>query len=94
MTMTPNTATILYHVSENDLNTLIMKAEEKGFDKGQKKPFEKPLTREEAAAFLRITARTLDNRIKSNVLPTDLRHYNGGTIYFFASELEAFLKKS
>jgi len=92
MTMLPGN--VLYQISDNDLEKLLMNALEKGFERGQKKPIEKPLTREEAAAFLRIEPLTLDRRIKNNVLPTTLRHYNGGTIYFFASELEAFIKKS
>ena len=92
LTMLPTN--ILYQISENDLEKLIIKAEEKAYERGQKKPFEKPLTREEAAAFLRIEPATLDRRIKSGVLPATLRHYNGGTIYFFASELENFIRKS
>lgn len=92
MTMLPTS--VLYQISESDLEKLIIKAEEKGFERGQKKPFEKPLTREEAAAFLRIEAATLDRRFKSNKLPLSLRHVVSGSIYFFASELEAFIKKS
>jgi len=90
MTMLP--ASVLYQISENDLDKLIIKAEEKGFDKGQRKPFEKPLTREEAAAFLRIEPATLDRRFKTNKLPLSLRHVVSGSIYLFASELEEFVR--
>jgi len=92
MTMLPGN--VLYQISDNDLEKLLMNALEKGFERGQKKPIEKPLTKQEAADYMRIHITTFDDRFRNNVLPTTLRHYNGGTIYFFASELEAFIKKS
>lgn len=62
--------------------------------KAKSEAVEKPLTREEAAAYMRIDPVTLDRRLRKGTLPMSLRHHNGGTLYFFASELEAFLKKS
>ena len=55
---------------------------------------EKPLNRTEAAAYLGIKLTALDNRIKRGDIPMSLVHKNGGTPYFFASELEKLLKKS
>ncbi len=55
---------------------------------------EKPLTRREAAEYLGIKLTALDNRIKRGDIPRKLVHKNGGTPYFFASELEQLLKKS
>ncbi len=55
---------------------------------------EEPLTKAGAAKYLRITVRSLDRRIENHDLPTSLIHRNGGTPYFFASELEQYLKKS
>lgn len=92
MTMLPTN--ILHVMSDEQLDKLIQKAIQEGFEKGQKKPIEKPLTTKEAAAFLRIGLSALYRRIQTNALPTTLRHYNGGSIYFFASELEAFIRKS
>lgn len=90
----PMFSTVVYQVSEDLLDKLIIKAEEKGFEKGQKKPIEKPLTREEAAKYLRIDPTTLDRRFRNRKYPLSLRHSCGGTSYFFASELESFIKKS
>jgi hypothetical protein len=92
MTMLPTN--ILHVMSDDQLDKLIQKAIQEGFEKGQKRTIEKPLTKQEAANYLRISLSTLDERFRSQALPTSLRHYNGGTIYFFASELEAFIKKS
>jgi hypothetical protein len=55
---------------------------------------ERPLTRREAADYLGIGLTALDNRIKRGDIPRKLVHKNGGTPYFFASELEQLLKKS
>lgn len=55
---------------------------------------EKPLTRREAADFLKIKLSAFQNRINRGDIPAKLIHKNGGTPYFFASELEQFLKKS
>ena len=55
---------------------------------------EKPLTRKGAAEYLGIGVKALDNRIQRGVIPSRLIHKNGGTPYFFASELAELLKKS
>jgi len=60
----------------------------------KQKTFERPLTREEAAKYLRITPITLDRRFRDGKLPLSLRHVNAGSTYFFASELELHLKRS
>lgn len=85
---------ILHVMSDDQLDKLIQKAIQEGFERGQKKPFEKPLTKKEAADYMRVHIKVFNKRFKSGELPANLRHYNGGTIYFFASELEAFIKKS
>lgn len=92
MTMLPNT--VLHVMSDEQLDKLIREAIQRGFELGQKKPLEKPLTKKEAAAFLRIDPWTLDRRFKSGKIPLSLRHVVSGSIYFFASELEAFIRKS
>lgn len=96
---TPRTAmlypnNVLYQISEDLLDKLIIKAEAKGFEHGQAKPLERPLTKKEAASYMRLHIKVFNKRFKDGVLPATLRHYNGGTIYFFASELEDFIKKS
>lgn len=53
---------------------------------------EKPLTTKEAADFMRIKRSAFDNRIKSGAIPAHLVHKNGGTPYFFASELQQLIK--
>lgn len=55
---------------------------------------EETLTRKEAARYLKIGIKALDKRIQSGQIPKRLVHKNGGTPYFFASELEQFLKES
>ena len=55
---------------------------------------EKPMTTREAAAYLRITEKTLWERIRKGKMPADLVHRSAGSVYFFASELEAYLKRS
>lgn len=55
---------------------------------------EKPLNKKEAASYLGIGLTALDNRIKRGSIPKKLVHKNGGTPYFFASELNELLKKS
>ena len=54
---------------------------------------ERPLTRIEAAQHLSIKPGTLDKRIKTGIIPVQYVHYNGGTPYFFASELNKLLKE-
>lgn len=55
---------------------------------------ETPFTAREAAAYLRITEKTLWERIRKGKMPADLVHRSAGSVYFFASELEAYLKRS
>lgn len=55
---------------------------------------ERPMTKKQAAKYFSCSVGTFDKKFKNNKLPAKFRHYNGGTPYFFASELEAFLKKS
>ena len=92
MTMLPTN--ILHVMSDDQLDKLIQKAIQEGFERGQKKPIEKPLTKQEAADYLRISLSTLDQRFRNKTLPVSLRHISGGTIYFFASELESAIKQS
>jgi len=54
---------------------------------------EPTLTKSQAAKYLQISVQTLEKRFRENELPTSLIHRNGGTPYFFASELEQHLKK-
>lgn len=86
---------VIYQLSKDDLLQLLN--DQKAIivsEFSKSKIAEKPLTREEAAAFLRIDSTTLDRRFRNGTLPKSLRHFNGGTLYFFASELEAHIKKS
>lgn len=92
--MTMPLASVLHVMSDDQLDRLIQRAMQEGFQQGQKKSYEKPLTKKEAAAFLRINPWTMDRRFKTNKLPASLRHVVDGSIYFFASELQEFLKKS
>lgn len=85
---------VLHVMSDEQLDKLILEAVQRGFELGQTKPIEKPLTKQEAANYMRIHVNTLDCHFKRKVLPASLRHYVGGAILFFASELEAFIKKS
>lgn len=55
---------------------------------------EEPLTAKQAAAYLKITEWTMRDRIKKGSLPASLIHRSGGTVYFFASELEQYLKNN
>ena len=92
MTMLP--ASVLYQISESDLEKLIAKAEQKGFELGQKKPIEKPMNSVEAARYLGINPKTLSRKFCNGDLPSSLRHVVGGSVLFFASELEEYIKKS
>lgn len=81
----------------NDLDTIIKKMIEEFRAEAAKikaANIEKPMTRQAAAKFLSCSVQTFDNKFKNGDLPIEFRHYNGGTPYFFASDLEAFLKKS
>lgn len=55
---------------------------------------EKPLTKKEAATYLGVTYKTIESRVTSGAIPSEFVHKNGGTVYFFASELNQLLKKS
>lgn len=55
---------------------------------------EETLTRKEAARYLKIGIKALDKRIQSGQIPKRLVHKNGGTPYFFASELHDLIKQS
>lgn len=93
MTMLP--ASVLYQISSSDLDRLMSEYKRTVIDElSRKKVIEKPMTREEIAAYMRIDPTTLDRRFKSGKLPHTLRHHNGGTLYFFASEFEEFLKSN
>lgn len=58
------------------------------------KVVEEPLTKEGAAKYLHIALSTLNKRLANGDIPAKYIHRNGGTPYFFASELELLLKKS
>ena len=58
------------------------------------KSVEKPISPKEAAAFLKISLKTLYNRINNSDIPAQLIHRNGGNVYFFESELEQYIKQS
>lgn len=93
MSMLPNS--VLYQISGTDLDMLLNQYKEYLMNElSRKKVIEKPMTREEIAAYMRIDPTTLDRRFKSGKLPHTLRHHNGGTLYFFASEFEEFLKSN
>lgn len=94
MTMFPSPASILYQISESDLEKLILKAEERGFALGQKKPVEEPLHKDKAAKYLGIKSRTLDKWIQEGIIPSKYIHRPNGTPYFLASELSEFIKES
>lgn len=84
-----------YALEQEEFDMLIEKVVEKVVEEVNKlKAVEKPRTREEMAAYMNISPTTFDRRIKTGVLPQYLRHFNGGTLYYFASEFEAFLKKT
>lgn len=92
MTMLPNS--VLYQINSDNLMKLIAEIKAVVIEEmGKKNGAEKPMTREEAANYMRISPTTFDRRLKNGTLPIGLRHINGGNIYFFASELEAELKR-
>lgn len=55
---------------------------------------EEPLTKDGAAKYLHIALSTLNKRIANGDIPAKYIHRNGGTPYFFPSELETLLKKN
>lgn len=52
------------------------------------------MSRKEAAKFLGISTDTLRRKIKSGEYPSKIMHGKGRSKRFFASELEALIKKS
>jgi excisionase family DNA binding protein len=55
---------------------------------------EEPLCAKEAAAFLKVSPKTLYKWIREGVIPAKCVHRKGSTPYFFPSELRDDLKKS
>jgi excisionase family DNA binding protein len=55
---------------------------------------DRPICAKEAAAYLGIGQTTFWERIKTGKIPSILIHRNGGSVYFFKSELRQFLKAS
>jgi hypothetical protein len=55
---------------------------------------EKPLTAKEAADHLKLTHRTFLDRVRADFYPKDVIHRDkkSGCYYFFASELNAYIK--
>jgi len=85
------------HLSRNEVERIVDNLNQRvldGFVMIGSHMIEKPLTRQGAADYFGINIKTLDRRLKTGVLPARLVHKNGGTPYFFASELEQLLKKS
>jgi excisionase family DNA binding protein len=79
----------------DDFDKLIDMVVDKVADKVSKmKTVEPTLTKGQAAKYLQVSRQTLEKRFREGDLPASLIHKNGGTPYFFASELEAYLKKS
>lgn len=60
----------------------------------ERRVIEEPLTKQGAANYFKITVRALNERIAKGKIPSKYIHRNGGTPYFFASELETLLKKN
>ena len=92
MTMLPTN--VLHVMSDDQLDKLIQKAIQEGFERGQKRNYEKPLNMQEAANYLGIHVKSLSARFSNGKLPSSLRHVAGGRIYLFASELQEFIKRS
>jgi excisionase family DNA binding protein len=89
--MTMHPSSMIYHVlSDEKLKELIALAAVEA-----KQKTEEPLTKHGAAKYLKITIRTLDQWIHDGKLPVKLIHRVKGcnNAYFFASELEGYLKK-
>jgi excisionase family DNA binding protein len=55
---------------------------------------EKPMCVKQACEYLGIHENTLYKRMRSGVIPPGVVHRVDGTLYFFASELFQFIKKS
>lgn len=55
---------------------------------------EKPMCGKEAALFLGIHESTIYKWLRNETIPTRLIHRIGGSVFFFASELQEFVKRS
>jgi hypothetical protein len=53
---------------------------------------EKPITKAEAAEFLRISYKIFERRLADGHYPAKLIHRDNGTMLFFESELTQYLK--
>lgn len=87
----------LIAVTPNELDRIVTGLRQEvadGFTKLKSHIVEKPLTRIEAAEYLRIGLTAFNNRIRSGAIPKKYLHKNGGTTYFYASELQQLLKTS
>lgn len=93
MTMFPAPASILYQVAKSDLMEVFREVYERGFKDGQKVPIDDPITRKEAAKYLKCNVSTLDKWVKEGVLDSAFVHRKGGTVYFLKSELHQFIKE-
>lgn len=93
MTMFPAPASILYQVAKSELLEAFREVYEHGYKDGQKKQIEDPMTRKEAAKYLKCHINTLDKWIREGVIDTSFVHRKGGTVYFLKSELHQFIKE-
>jgi hypothetical protein len=87
-------AETLHLIPQSDFERLLTSLRQEVRDLALVKKEEKPLTKKEAADHLRIGRTALDNRINNGSIPSKYVHKNGGTVYFYASELNELLKKS
>jgi excisionase family DNA binding protein len=53
---------------------------------------EKPINYDEAAKYLGIAKSTLYQRLRTGHYPPSIAHNDGGSVHFFASELQQFIK--
>lgn len=84
-----------YFIEDKDLDRFAEKVANIVLKKvAELKAVEEPLTKEGAAKYLHIALSTLNKRLANGDIPAKYIHRNGGTPYFFASELELLLKKS
>lgn len=65
----------------------------KHFENMKGSVIEKPMCAKEAADYLGVTPKTLHERIRTGVIPANLKHEISGSVYFFPSELHSFIKK-
>jgi hypothetical protein len=82
-------------IQPGDMDKFISQIVDRAIEKIVKiKTAEPTRTKAQAAKYLQISVQTLEKRFRDNELPASLIHRNGGTPYFFESELEQYLKKS